>query len=1524
MERRWRGGRVLLCAVALSAAVIAPGSAFAQDHGGGDVVIQQGADGTYSIGNEYLTRVFSTKDGAWSTSFITNKRIGETLAPSAGSENFVINLIDGDYTGPSVTLPTQVIKDRSVWKASLANKSGQEFSQTATLFDGDLDTYVDEYQKAGTPISLVIDLGSEQTVGSFSVDKRPGYPDAAYGKNGTMGKYRLFVSEDGSTWTAAGQGEFTAADYNLHDSEDGKLHNVGDRVYGNFDKTYTTRYVKIVQESDCLGGTGEFSSAEINLFSDQKTVEGNADDTDIKTSELTIAENGVTIDDEANSLRVEFNPIEVQGATWQIAEVTAMEDGAHYMNSHLEIKSSDLDAVAIDYIDTDSFVLPKDAKDVWSIPDESIISSQWIGKHELMLGQPIYVDGLFLGSEFPVEETDVIDDTNTTKIRYYSGKTLSKMAEDEQDVIVSDDGSVTFRTWSNVVGAAQGTATDVVQTDFFTYIEDIATPSEFRKQYNSWYDNMMNITPESVEKSFMGSEKGLSQNAVEPLDSYVVDDGWNNYNNEVGNVHAPGESGTTLNRTGFWEFNSKWPNELYDSTSLAHNLQSSFGMWVGPQGGYSFFGGFGEYLESMGTGFASNDYWKHVCVGSRTYLRNFENRFLDYQKRFDIDYWKWDGFAVRPCTSEGHNHMAGGSNNMYYTSDMWEAWTDLIDVFRAQRAEEGKGLWINATCYVNPSPWMLQWVNTIWVQDSGDTGEAGDQNAERHQRKIYYRDNVYYKLYKNNQIQFPLKNIYNHDPIYGVSDGSKASTEAFREFLFDNAMRGTAFWELYYSPSIMDDAKWQVTADALDFAGVNHEILKNAKLFVSEGKNPTNGVYGYSAWNGSQGIVSFVNPTASERTYTLPLTDVYGVPQGMKGLVETQILPYAASSSSNTVSYGDELTVTLEPFSSKILQFGEGNETEPEILSAKVVDGETVRVMFNTRMSDAASFKVDGKQVEATLLDDYRTFELKGTGFGVTAKLEIANAKGVFGTAAAQGPQQSMTIDTAGAIAQLSTAADAGDIKIDEFATAFSENPMLGLRGNAVEISSNGVTGTSDFSVKLAVHTAAKGTTLVSQGTDWSLSIDQDGFVVFTVGDMSVSSKHDVTRVTELASGTFGTDAYQKEKTETTVQGAVSDGSTHTIAATRELNGMVKLYIDGELVASSYQDGVKANLAGAPIVVGDKALTGYVSDVEVMNSACYYDEAAQHATSYSIGTAYSKLSQEGWTAKACSEQTNKPGTGKDGAAMDVVDGNASTYWHSNYSGGDTCKGTHELTVDFGDELTFDNLHYVGRPTSGNGDWQKVKIVGISADGSEQVIREEGDVTIGSDRMATFSFDEPQTFVKVRFEIQGVGGFASAGEIFASENVKKVDTSAVDALRAEALKVDAEHPSDEYTAESYQPLRDVLDQILALNPFDADSASKVDGLKAELDRAVSGLVKDDGGTEGPGDGDGGDKPGDGGTGDSGDGNHGQKPQTPDSGNGGKPGSNGDLPQTGDAAMIGAAVMALAGASAAAMGLQRKKR
>lgn len=1574
---------------------------------GGDVQVSENGN-RITIGNGYIKRVFENNNGKWKTVSIDNKRIDEQFKPAEGSEDFVINLVNGQKTEeqkPVVTPPTQAL-DRTTWQATLKNKDGVEFSHPEYLFDGDKNTYVDEYQKAGFPISLEIDLGSKQevssfsflkrpgfgdqaygfngtlgkykvyisddqtnwnevangeftkedynlhqegnlynvgdvvyanlnatyktqyvklealsdalgsteeftgaefnlysdktsagipqkevslagsnvtfkgkstdkltdgnlnfavsgnvndeivfdlgsvqTIGSFAYQKRPGFHDANYGLNGTMGKYELYVSDNGTDWTPAGKGEFVRDDYNLHSvvlsentqTSDGKynvgdtLHNVGDLVYGNFNSVYTTRFVKIVPKSDCMGGTNEFQATEIKLYSDQKFESKKDDtDTDIRSSELTVSENGITTKN--NEVRVSFDTYEKDGVNWDIDMVTVMENDKHYMNSYLEITVDKPEEAKIDYIDFDNFVIPEGTSGVWSIPEENKISSMWIGKHELMLGQPIYADGLFFGSEFPAQDTDV-NDQNAMQIRYYSGKSIAKMASDGQNV--TNEGK-TYRTWNNVVGAAQGTPTDVVQTDFFNYIEDIATPSDFRKQYNSWYDNMMNINDESIEKSFLGAEKGLAENGVEPLDSYVVDDGWNNYNNDIGGVNAPGESGTTKNQTGFWEFNSKFPNELYTSTELTDKFQSSFGVWVGPQGGYNFFGGFAKYLEAMGTAeMQSNSALGNViCTGSRTYLKNFEDRFIDYQTRFNIDYWKWDGFASRPCNNPNHNHMTGGDHDMYYTSDMWEAWTDVIEHARAARAQEGKGLWINATCYVNLSPWLLQWVNTVWVQDSGDTGEAG-ASGERHQRKIYYRDNVYYNLYKKNQIQFPLKNIYNHDPIYGVSDASKATTEVFREYLLDNAMRGTAFWELYYSPSLFDEEKWEVTADVLDFAETNHNVLKNAKLFVQEGKNPSNGVYGYSAWNNKKGFVSFVNPTATKQTYELTLDNIVGVPTSMKGLKEYSIYPYAAGTTGKTVSYGDTLKVTLEPNSSVIYQYGNTDSkapefvsAKPEFVSAKITKKDTIEVRFNERVSDDIKFKVNGKSAEAVLQDDYRTFEVKASDLSDAANLSISGIKDVYGNEASAVEVEARTAK------EIAKVASKEDVKGDVSESKSDSKTLLNLKNKAYTITENGIKGDDDFSVSMTVDTKSSNTVLLKQDDDFQLSIDADGYVVFNVKGQQVTSKENVTTVVEHASGKFNTNEYKESVTQTTTIGKVNDGKLHVVHAVREPNGMLKLYVDGRLATSAYdKKNHGADLSGAPVVLGSTKFTGFVGDVVVRNSALYYDDAQKAADHLGINATSKKLSKKGWDAEACSQQTDEVGTGGDGSAKDVLDNKLNTYWHSNYSGQDHCGGTHTLTVSFGKEITFDSLEYVARQGAGNGTWTSATVYGIDKSGNETKIAEVSDMKLTNNKYE-FAFDQSQTFKAVRFEVQGSGGFASAAEINATVKVQQQDTEKVLDLQNKAQELLNSVNSEDYTKDSYKKFVKAVDAIMDMSAF--TSEEEVAALDAKLRDAYNNL------------------------------------------------------------------------------------
>ena len=128
-----------------------------------------------------------------------------------------------------------------------------------------------------------------------------------------------------------------------------------------------------------------------------------------------------------------------------------------------------------------------------------------VSGYYISLGQPVYIQGMFFGLEFPASETE-IEGNQKVRIRYYSGKSFEMLASEGRMV---DSG--TFTTWKEVIGATRSTDMDVIQTDFFSYIHDISVPVDFRIQYNSWYDFMLDINENNILNSFREVERGLTQ-----------------------------------------------------------------------------------------------------------------------------------------------------------------------------------------------------------------------------------------------------------------------------------------------------------------------------------------------------------------------------------------------------------------------------------------------------------------------------------------------------------------------------------------------------------------------------------------------------------------------------------------------------------------------------------------------------------------------------------------------------------------------------------------------------------------------------------------------------------------------------------------------------------------------------------------------------------------------------------------------------------------------------------------------------
>ena len=804
--------------------------------------------------------------------------------------------------------------------------------------------------------------------------------------------------------------------------------------------------------------------------------------------------------------RVEFvfKPCIYNGAKISFVQTVEIEEDCHYMHKYIEmvVAPEHQHLVTIDYIDCEHILIDT-PEQKWTIGD---IEPAYLTSYHSALGQPVYVNGLFLGSEFPLSENNISD--NTIYCRYFSGKTFDKL---------NLNCGHTFRTWKTVVGSARSLDLQVIREDFLTYIRDISRKIKPRFQYNSWYDHMHDITNENIMESFKEIEDNLSKTMVPPLDSYVVDDGFVDWDAD------------------FWAFNKKFPNELYPSSTIAKKFSSEFGLWNGPRGGYNNKTPlFGLRMQKAGKG-GYNRAAKDVCVSSHEYIKNITEYYLDNQKKFDINYWKLDGFLLRACPSKRHGHITGGYNDTYQYTEMWESWIDIFKKLRFARETIGKDLWINQTSYCNASPWFLQWTDSLWIQNSGDIGfvdetDDGEKLSNRDvDRVLTYRDGRYHDFSVVRNYQFPHEFIYNHDPIYGNTAKISMTDEEFRKYMFMMTTRGTAFWELYYSYNMFNKAKWRINADALRFIRNNYDIIKTSRFI---GGSPTKGeVYGYSAWTENAGVVSLRNPSNDTKKFTLTLDKLTGTFPVAKDMKKVSIYPYTAENDDQVYNYGDKIAIELAPLEVVIMKFSSQEEIVPQLLYGRFESNNELLLFFDERIyTDISLVSSDEKIKDIEILEDYSTLKI------------------IF-----ENP-----VDKA--FVSLTVKNAFGEMNGVEFDGKYYENFIC---------DDNIIPSARDFSIQFTVEDVDDGELLSAQNLRVSVN---DKLGVISFGERK--SRGDI----ELQKGDL-------------------------ITVVCEPNGLAKLYINGELSSSAYNEMLCSELKGSEIQLSEK-----VTNLTVISKALSFKE----------------------------------------------------------------------------------------------------------------------------------------------------------------------------------------------------------------------------------------------------------------------------------------------------------------------------
>ena len=124
-----------------------------------------------------------------------------------------------------------------------------------------------------------------------------------------------------------------------------------------------------------------------------------------------------------------------------------------------------------------------------------------------------------------------------------------------------------------------------------------------------------------------------------------------------------------------------------------------------------------------------------------------------------------------------------------------------------------------------------------------------------------------------------------------------------------------------------------------------------------------------------------------------------------------------------------------------------------------------------------------------------------------------------------------------------------------------------------------GISGGGDFNVSFRLKTDKNAVSLLRQGKDISVDLDAEGRLTFVVKGLKVVSRQPVNNNKECI-----------------------------VSLCREKNGMLKIYLDGELEQSAYAAAiVNPSIKATPVIV-NASLENTLGQLKIMNRALDYKE----------------------------------------------------------------------------------------------------------------------------------------------------------------------------------------------------------------------------------------------------------------------------------------------------------------------------
>jgi hypothetical protein len=505
-----------------------------------------------------------------------------------------------------------------------------------------------------------------------------------------------------------------------------------------------------------------------------------------------------------------------------------LRDGSHYVRQSFSLRSdSPLDISGLQLADCE---LPE-ARQIGSVS-----------------GSPVAGSGLFSGIELPTTYNFV--DPEGFRTGFACRLTLDKSSPYE------------FSTVTGVYPDGQ------MRRAFLAYVErERARSSKPFLHYNCWYDLAQRVNENDLRASIDGIHDQLTAQRGVAIDSYVIDDGWDDSKNS------------------FWGVDKvKFPNGFAPVADQLKKIDSHLGLWISPLGGY------GEAPQRIANarklGLTDGD---GLDLSNPAYYKWYRDDCLSLMRDYHVNYFKWD--------------RAGNGVTPHFMA--------LLRVAKELRAAN-PDVFINVTVGTWPSPFWLNHIDSTW-RSGGDMGWTGA--GDKREQWLNYRDQEIYRGVVTRAPLYPLNSVMHHGVVLGRYYQGREVAVAGPELQHDARLyfaNGASLQELYLTPSLMTARGWDDVAQAAKWAKANADVLADAHWI---GGDPGSGaVYGYASWSPRKGIFVLRNPSDKAGEISLDAAQIFELPEGAKRSFALQS-PYTDQRVPvRQMRAGEAVKFSLEPF----------------------------------------------------------------------------------------------------------------------------------------------------------------------------------------------------------------------------------------------------------------------------------------------------------------------------------------------------------------------------------------------------------------------------------------------------------------------------------------------------------------------------------------------------------------------------------------------------------------------------------